>query len=302
MTVRVMYARRGKRAPTPSGTLYAGHVVRPECKAYNVTTEQQKARYWRQFERRRARWYGAMKGMVAKQFKAELKAIMEAISGAPVGAIENIAVRTVRAHRADWIKFLQVTYLAIGEDFAPAVADSFKGLDGAVEIKADEDPWMRLLLDWINRNAGVKITQIESTTLDLIRRQLSEGMATGESVPQISRRIEELYGRNVSTRSTLIARTEVIGASNAASYMGAKSTGLTLNKQWLSSRDSRTRATHRLGSGVDGQERPMDQPFDLPGGQLMWPGDTSLGASGAETVACRCTITYVRVKSRLDRL
>jgi uncharacterized protein with gpF-like domain len=150
-----------------------------------------------------------------------------------------------------------------------------------------------MLLDWINRNAGVKITQIEGTTLDLIRKQLSDGMEAGESVPQISARIEQLYDRNVSTRSTLIARTEVIGASNAASYMGAKSTGLRLNKQWLATRDSRTRETH---SEADGQEVGMDEPFVIGGERLMWPGDTSLGASGKETVNCRCTITYSRVR------
>jgi uncharacterized protein with gpF-like domain len=71
--------------------------------------------------------------------------------------------------------------------------------------------------------------------------------------------------------------------------MGAKGTGLKLKKQWLSSRDSRTRETH---SEADGQEVGMDEPFVVGGEELMWPGDTSRGASGAETVACRCTLTY----------
>ena len=289
MSVRVVHAQRadGQRRP-------AGYAVRPERKALNVVTEEQKARYWRQFERRRTRWYWAFARLTAKQFKAELADIMDAIDGAPAERIEDLAVRAIKDRRPVWLKFFQVTYLAIGEDFAPAVADSFKGLDSVQGRKTKGDPWMRLLLDWISRNAGVKIKQIESTTLDLIRWQLSEGMEAGESVPQISRRIGELYGRNVSARSMVIARTEVIGASNAASYMGAKSTGLKLNKQWLATRDSRTRETH---AEADGQEVGMDEPFVIGGERLMWPGDTSLGASGAQTVNCRCTITYTRVRA-----
>lgn len=297
MSVRVVYAQRGVKATTPSGARYAGRTIHPECKAYNVTTEEQKARYWRQFERRRTRWYGTFAKLTAKQFRAELAEITKAISGAAPGEVEDLAARAIRDRRPEWLRFFQTTYLAIGEDFAPAVADSFKSAAVPGELKADNDPWMRLLLDWINRNAGIKITQIESTTLDLIRRQLSEGMEAGESVPQISKRIEELYDRNISTRSTLIARTEVIGASNAASYMGAKSTGLQLNKKWLSSRDGRVRDDHKAENGGDGQEVGMDEPFIIGGERLMWPGDNSLGASGKQTVACRCTITYVRVKA-----
>jgi uncharacterized protein with gpF-like domain len=191
----------------------------------------------------------------------------------------------------EWSKFFKTSYLAIGQDFAPKVVESFGKAYVPESKAASEDPWMKMLLDWISKQSGAKVTQIQGTTLDRLRAQLSEGMESGESIEQISKRISGIYDDGISTRSTIIARTEVISASNASSYMGAKSTGLTLNKQWLSSRDVRVRETH---NDADGQEVGMDEPFEVGGYELMFPGDTSLGAAGSETVNCRCTQTYSR--------
>ena len=287
--IKVVYAQRDMAGGVP------GFAIHPEAKAFNVVTEEQKARYWRSFERTRTRWYVAFGRLTGQQFAEEGRAVLKAIKGARPESVESIVNGVLRDRQQAWTKFFQSSYLAIGEDFAPAVAESIAGKGHAPAArKADEDPWMRLLLDWFSKQSGAKVTQIQGTTLDLLCRQLAEGMGAGESVEDISRRIATLYDRNIASRSTLIARTEVIGASNAASYMGAKSTGLTLRKQWLSSRDSRTRHDHGPGGGADGQEVGMDEPFIVGGEQLMWPGDTSLGASGKQTVACRCTITYRR--------
>jgi uncharacterized protein with gpF-like domain len=64
-------------------------------------------------------------------------------------------------------------------------------------------------------------------------------------------------------------------------------TGLTADQvigTWVSTKDNRTRETHR---GMDGQSRPFGVPFDSPSGaKLLYPGDPS--APAEEVVNCRC--------------
>lgn len=65
-------------------------------------------------------------------------------------------------------------------------------------------------------------------------------------------------------------------------------------KVWHTMGDERVRHSH-----VDAGERygvfsaiPVAQPFQLAGGQLLFPGDTSLGVSMTEIYNCRCHLEY----------
>ena len=84
-------------------------------------------------------------------------------------------------------------------------------------------------------------------------------------------------------RSTVIARTEVIGAANTAGYdmlgrVGAK-------VQWLTSRDGKVRDTHAL---LEGDVKPHGEPFiTASGAKLLYPGDPDGPAE--EIIQCRCT-------------
>ncbi len=56
-------------------------------------------------------------------------------------------------------------------------------------------------------------------------------------------------------------------------------------KRWDSQGDIRTRSTHLT---ADSQVRSSDEPFDVGGFKLMYPGDGSLGAPLKERARCRC--------------
>lgn len=60
-------------------------------------------------------------------------------------------------------------------------------------------------------------------------------------------------------------------------------------KRWDSVGDSHTRPAHLA---ADGQEVPTNEPFIVDGERLMYPGDTSLGASAGNVINCRCIATY----------
>lgn len=119
------------------------------------------------------------------------------------------------------------------------------------------------------------------------RAAISEGVAEGESIQDIASRIEESVGVT-SPRAERIARTEVIGARNAASYSTALRAGVGMDKEWLSTPDERTRVTHQLAGG---QVAPMEAKFTVGNAQLKFPGDPD--GPPEEIINCRCAIAYV---------
>lgn len=60
-------------------------------------------------------------------------------------------------------------------------------------------------------------------------------------------------------------------------------------KTWRTIGDSKVRDTHQV---VDGQTKGIDEPFELPQGIVLHPGDGSLGAPYSEIINCRCTSVY----------
>jgi hypothetical protein len=114
--------------------------------------------------------------------------------------------------------------------------------------------------------------------------------------------IDRAVGRYSDTllldRGKRIARTESITALRAGRDEGVEQAieagaiaQESLKRIWNATGDARTRPDHMVMNGqeVDG----MNTPFTLPDGSRMrYPGDTSLGASAAQTIMCRCFQEY----------
>lgn len=123
-----------------------------------------------------------------------------------------------------------------------------------------------------------------------INSQVLQGIVQGESIPKISKRIQNVQEMNkeASIRS---ARTIVTGAENKGrfdSYKRAEEDGIILEKEWISTSDSRTRDWH---AALNGDTKPIDKPFENSIGEIMYPGDPA--ADGANVYNCRCTMVSV---------
>lgn len=62
-----------------------------------------------------------------------------------------------------------------------------------------------------------------------------------------------------------------------------------LTKEWAGILDDRIREDHLV---ADGQEVQKTEPFTVGGELLMYPGDTSLGATEKNVINCRCSALY----------
>lgn len=122
-----------------------------------------------------------------------------------------------------------------------------------------------------------------------IQSILTQAVLQGESIPNITKRLESVYGGDHKS-AIRNARTMMTGVQNAGRIDAidrANSMGIPTKKTWLATLDSRTRHWHRQ---LDGVTIPNEQPFENEMGKIMFPGDPT--ADGANLYNCRCRITY----------
>jgi hypothetical protein len=140
---------------------------------------------------------------------------------------------------------------------------------------------------------------VTNTTYEAVQAAMAEGVAEGDDIPGIARRIRSVFGDASALRATTIARTEVVGGFNAATYSGLvsldPSVGI-VGVEWIATRDARTRETH---VHADGQAVWMGQPFQVGGSSMLYPGDPNGAAK--ETVNCRCTLTGLTAESLQEK-
>lgn len=262
----------------------------PAAKALHLATEEAKAAHWKSTEAGRERMQAVAAKIVKARFDDEREAIVQAVAKSKGEASAAVAASVaLDAGRKAWKESLETLYVTVGKPFAEAIEEQFKTAVGPTSTKAGGEGWAKGVRAWIAKQAGRKIKQINKTTLAQVRTELAAGAEAGEGALALSKRIDALYLKQIiPNRSETIARTETTTASNVASREAAKDTGLDMEKEWIASRDDRVRASH---ADVDGMSVPIDEPYDVDGEELMFPGDSENGS--VENIAnCRCVEGY----------
>lgn len=156
---------------------------------------------------------------------------------------------------------------------------------GGTSITADFDLDEPSVSDELDARLTELSGRITATTEAVLRSQLlAAGVAEGESIPALRARLQRVFTDLSDYRATMIARTETVGAYNAAAMSAAVNEGAT-RKTWLATDDKRTRATHRT---VDGQSVEVNKRFVLT--KSRWPGDPTAPAN--QSINCRCCLTF----------
>lgn len=140
--------------------------------------------------------------------------------------------------------------------------------------------------------AANTFAQVGDDLWNTARSELLAGFQAGESIPQLSDRLRNSAGLT-ARKATLVARTQVLDASNAGSYATAQASGLELKKGWLDTPDARTRPTHRAAGALYGSDEgmiPLADQFMVGGYSCDRPHDPTLPAS--ERYSCRCSLIY----------
>lgn len=148
-----------------------------------------------------------------------------------------------------------------------------------------------------------RMVNTPDTVFDLVASQVAAGANEGESIPQLAKRVDSILSatdtERWANRATVVARTETLGALNAARTdvfdLVAQTLGGDYEQVWIATLDKRTRTSHR---SADGQRVPLGNPFTVGGASLRYPGDPY--GPGKETIQCRCSTIMTEVGEMSD--
>ena len=207
----------------------------------------------------------------------------EPVEGASAGAVDPNAIFDSAFWAGETAAVLQPHLNTVGALATARVKSQAKvpdGHDGASLARVSD------VLSQRAQNSAMKITD---TTRAGVFNALQQGVANGESIPQITDRINAVFDNADAVRAKMIAQTETIGASNQAAheYASTMPPGLIGSHTWLAHSDDRTRPHHRTANG---QTVPLDQPFMVGGYAMDHPGDPT--APPSEVINCRCGVGY----------
>ena len=217
----------------------------------------------------------------------EIAAVLEK-AGKAVGAAFNASnlgtMQEAIDEAFDVLPFLyNRMYNQVAEVFAVRAGTAARRLMGQ-EQRADVFDETAESRRWIREQTGSRITQVSANTVKAVKKFVDRTFIEGLTTDQIARGLTDngIFGR---ARAFRIACTEVVAASNAGNNFATAAVlpNERFQKVWLSSRDIRVRDTH---FSADGQAVDLDAAFKLAGGQLRFPGDSTLGASASEIVNC----------------
>ncbi len=163
------------------------------------------------------------------------------------------------------------------------------------EAEKIKNKWKIFLRNFARTEAADRITSITGETrkqaLRIIKATIDKGVEEGIGALRIAENIEKQLNAVLIPmnywRALRIARTEVIGAANLGSMVGARDTGEEMEKRWISMIDNKTRPDH---IEMNGRRVGLHDKFDVGGVMMDYPGDQT--APPEQVINCRCTVAF----------
>ncbi len=152
-----------------------------------------------------------------------------------------------------------------------------------------------LIVEFLEKFSSEDIKHVNDTVKEEVRKALRAGVAEGESVPQLSKRVKEHVDEIYKNRSKVIARTEVVKASNFANFTAYDQSGIVEGKEWITTIDGRQRDKHEA---LDGDVVPLMEPFEIDSYKAMHPGNFGVASMD---INCRCTTAAVVPETRSSK-
>lgn len=151
------------------------------------------------------------------------------------------------------------------------------------------------------RSQGKEILETTKNNLEQSRsfvNRVIEDEGLDLATEEIDSLILDNFTQRVMNRTETIAVTETQNMYEQAKQiqMGLVSekinSSASAQKRWSSILDQKTRPAH---AAAHGQRVPIEQAYTVDGEMLMFPGDTSLGASISNVANCRCESMMVLI-------
>ncbi len=239
-------------------------------------------RLWNRFVRRTGKYEELVARVVRRLFERLRDSVMELLRARAQRDANDVLVEPF--DMSHWQKVfrqaIRAVLLEIAEDMGNEALDDL-GLAMAFDVY---DPGVIRFLEARSQRFA---TQVLETTWNELKASLGDGIAAGESIPELAKRVDEVMGDRIRSSATVIARTETIGAANGATLLAWQQSNVVKGKEWLAALDERTRETH---IAAHGQRVGINELFTVGNGRGPSPGQIGLPE---EDIQCRCTMLAV---------
>jgi hypothetical protein len=168
-----------------------------------------------------------------------------------------------------------------------------KRTGGVIGLTPGQEAWARRTAqDLRDLNKAYFNRELRDKRFDrTVMKAINDGKPLSEET--ISKLVNRYRDNALKYRGEVIGRTEAIEALQRSEFEATQQmidtgsvSASAVTKTWDATGDKRTRPSHMA---LDGTTIPFGQPFVFSDGtQAMHPGDSSLGASAAEIIQCRC--------------
>jgi hypothetical protein len=228
-----------------------------------------------------------------RRLRTEIAKTMREVAAAYEARGELAIPLAISEHSAGIRRTLEADYRLVAMHFGKRLLNEAKAYTGPDVIKESLTERLSYAVgSFIGRWVATKVTQINRTTENQIRRVIRSGLDEGLGVDKIGSRIRSVAGPISALRANIIARTETHTAANFGAQEAAELTGLNMKREWVSAQDARTRDTSEADHvDADGQTVGMKEPFIVSGERLCFPGDPS--GSAANVINCRCSVVFI---------
>ncbi|WP_164509054.1 hypothetical protein [Clostridium rectalis] len=139
-------------------------------------------------------------------------------------------------------------------------------------------------LQWLNEYGAEQVVNINTTTKELTRRIIKDGLLKGDSIDSISKELSSKIKQYSKARAVNISQTEIHNSFMKANFLTANKSGFKY-KRWLSARDESVRLDHKAYDSLGWVEFGY---MYAPG--LEYPGDSRANVS--QVARCRCVLRY----------
>ncbi len=126
----------------------------------------------------------------------------------------------------------QATLKAIFEDGSEGALDRLSGFVSEEAMGVSTDLVHGRAVEWAKVRAGELITEIEQTTMDRIKADVTAALAEGAYTEDLAGKLMESYGFS-DARAEMIARTELAAADSAGNMATYRDSGVVPKKAWL---------------------------------------------------------------------
>lgn len=279
--------------------------LKRRAKVLAAMEEQRRAQLWKAIDAISTDWEPEFSNAAYAAFEEDRRNVLRIVTGAQKAAY-RVKASINWTEVADEVR--DYLLAEAGENWQTVFLPVLTGLiadqaeQQAITYGLQFDIQNLLAAEWFTDYVATFADEVTQTSWKEMAGIFQEAQLRGWSVPDVADSLETLFTQWMSGeasaedkyfaeqrlppyRRVLIARDQVVRASNAGNFALYESWQVP-GKRWLATRDPRVRADHL---GADGQVRKIDEPFEVGGELMLYPGDSSLGASLGNVIQCRCT-------------